>query len=180
MRRVIVSNLMSLDGYFEGPHHEIDWFSPDEEFFEYARQMLLSVDTILFGRATYEHMAAYWPHAPADAIEEKMNGLAKIVFSRTLGVANWNNSRLVRSDAGQEIAKLKQEPGRDMVILGSAKLASSLLEAALIDEYRVILKPIVLGAGHPLFRDIHNRVHLKLARSQTLGSGVIILYLHPA
>jgi dihydrofolate reductase len=89
MRKVIVSNLMSLDGFFEGPNHELDWFVVDEEFFEYARDMLRGVDTILFGRKTYQHMADYWPSAPAEEIADQMNNLPKIVFSRTLESAEW-------------------------------------------------------------------------------------------
>lgn len=179
MRKIIVSNLMSLDGFFEGPNHEIDWFLVDEEFLAYAREMLRSVNTLLFGRRTYEHMAAYWPSAPNDGNAEiagKMNNLPKIVFSRTLDAAEWNNSRLVRNDAATEIAQLKQTSGGDMVILGSAMLASSLLQTGLIDEYRVIVNPILLGRGNPLFPGIQARLKLKLAKSHTLGSGVVILY----
>ncbi len=175
MRRVLVSNLMSLDGFFEGANKELDWFSPDEEFFEYARGMLRSVDTILFGRSTYQHMAAYWPFAPAEEIADKMNGLPKVVFSNSLDTAVWSNTRLVRGDAAEEVAKLKRAAGGDMLILGSAALASSLLQAGLIDEYRVILAPILIGAGTP-FGHFQDRLKLKLSRAQTLGSGVVVLY----
>jgi dihydrofolate reductase len=154
MRKVIVSNLMSLDGFFEGPNHELDWFVVDEEFFAYARDMLRGVDTILFGRKTYQHMADYWPSAPAEEIADQMNNLPKIVFSRTLESAEWQNSTLVKNDAVAEISKLKQLPGKDMVILGSASLASFLLQRGLIDEYRVILNPVFLGSGSPLFQDV--------------------------
>jgi dihydrofolate reductase len=175
MRKVIVSNVMSLDGFFEGPSKKLDWFAPDEEFFEYARKLLRSVDTILFGRTTYEHMAGYWPNAPADEIADKMNHLPKVVFSRTLHAADWGNSRLVRGDAAEEVAKLKQMPGEDMVIFGSAILASSLLQAGLIDEYRIILSPVLIGAGNPLFQNTREKLQMKLSRTQTLGSGVVIL-----
>lgn len=170
---------MSLDGFFEGPNQELDWFLVDEEFFEYARNMLRSVDTILFGRRTYEHMAAYWPSAPADEIADKMNQLQKIVFSKSLPHAEWSNCRLVREDAAQEVAKLKQSSGKDMVILGSAALASSLLKAGLVDEYRVIVNPVLIGSGHPLFPDLKERVTLRLSRTQPFGSGVVILYYAP-
>lgn len=176
MRRVIVSNLASLDGFFEGPNKELDWFVLDEEFFEYARNLLRSVDTILFGRATYEHMASYWPSAPADEIAGKMNSLAKVVFSKTLQAVKWSNSWLVRGDAAAEVAKLKRLPGKDMVILGSASLASSLLQAGLIDEYRVVLNPVLIGGGNPLFRKIKERLKLRLSRAQPLGSGAVVLY----
>ena len=180
MRRLIVSNMMSLDGFFEGPNHEIDWFLVDEEFLAYARQMLYSVDTILFGRRTYEHMAAHWPSAPKDEIADKMNSLHKIVFSRTLGKADWNNSQLVKRNIANEVSALKQQPGKDMVVLGSAMLASFLLQEALIDEYRIILDPIILGRGNPLFTKIKQRVRLKLKDAKPLASGVVILYYEKA
>jgi dihydrofolate reductase len=180
MRKVIVSNLMSLDGFFEGPNHELDWFVVDQEFFEYARDMLRGVDTILFGRKTYQHMADYWPSAPADEIADQMNNLPKIVFSRTLESAEWQNSTLVKNDAVAEISKLKQLPGKDMVILGSASLASFLLQRGLIDEYRVILNPVLLGSGSPLFQDVKQRLRLKLSRTKLFGSGVVVLYYQSA
>lgn len=180
MRKVIVSNLMSLDGFFEGPNHELDWFVVDQEFFEYARDMLRGVDTILFGRKTYQHMADYWPSAPAEEIADQMNNLPKIVFSRTLESAEWQNSTLVKNDAVAEISKLKQLPGKDMVILGSASLASFLLQRGLIDEYRVILNPVLLGSGSPLFQDVKQRLRLKLSRTKLFGSGVVVLYYQSA
>jgi dihydrofolate reductase len=176
MRRLIVSNVMSLDGFFEDSNKKLDWFVVDEEFFDYAREMLRSVDTILFGRATYEHMAAYWPSAPPDEIAEKMNNLPKVVISRTLQQADWNNSMLVKGDLAEEIANLKQLPGKDIVIFGSAMLASSLLQMGLIDEYRIILTPVLIGDGHPLFRDIRQPIKLKLTKTRLLRSGVIVLY----
>jgi len=178
MRRLIVSNLMSLDGFFEGPNKEFNWFTPDEEFFNYAKEMLRSVDTILFGRTTYEHMANYWPSAPRDEIADAMNGLKKIVFSSTLEKAEWNNTALIRGDIAEEVAKLKTMPGKDIVILGSAMLASFLLEEGLIDEYRVIMAPLLLGAGNPLFKNIQQRIRLKLEETRLLRSGVIVLYYH--
>jgi dihydrofolate reductase len=176
MRNVIVSNLVSLDSFFEGPNHELDWFSIDEEFLDYSRGLLRSVDTILFGRVTYQYMASYWPSAPRDENADKMNSLHKIVFSRSLRTVEWSNSKLHVGDAVEEVARLKQMPGRDMVILGSALLASSLLQAGLIDEYRVVLNPVLLGAGVPLFRNIEQRIKLKLSRTQSFISGVVVLY----
>jgi dihydrofolate reductase len=180
MRKLIVSNLMSLDGFFEGPKNEIDWFVVNDEFLGYAREMLRTTDTILLGRRTYGHMAAHWPTAPKDEIADKMNSLRKVVFSRTLHKAEWNNSRLVQGDIAEEVAELKEELGRDMVILGSAMLASFLLQEGLIDEYRIILDPIILGRGNPLFRDIKHRVRLKLKDAKPLASGVVLLYYEKA
>jgi dihydrofolate reductase len=175
MRRLIVSNVMSLDGFFEDTEQKIDWFPRDEEFFAYARAMLRSVDTILFGRTTWLMMAAYWPSAPTDEIAEKMNGLAKIVFSSTLTAAEWNRTTLLREDPVREVSRLKQSAGGDMVVLGSGALASSLLAAGLVDEYRVIVDSVVLGNGTPLFQNIPVRIRLRLASVQRLASGVVIL-----
>ncbi|HTW49859.1 MAG TPA: dihydrofolate reductase family protein [Acidobacteriaceae bacterium] len=179
MRRVIVSNLMSIDGFFESVNREIDWFTVEEEFMGYAREMLASVDTILFGRATYEHMAAHWPKAPRDPIADKMNSLPKIVFSRTLPEAVWGPVKPVRGDAAAEVARLKSLPGMDMVVLGSAALASSLLSAGLIDEYRVIVNPIVLGQGNPLFQNLRKRIRMQLTGVRRFASGVVMLSYQP-
>jgi dihydrofolate reductase len=180
MRKLIVSNLVSLDGFFEGPNKELDWFVVDEEFLEYAKDLLRSVDTLLFGRATYQHMANDWPSAPADEIADPMNNLPKIVLSTTLQKVEWMNSRLVRNNFGEEISKLKQQPGKDMVILGSADLASYFLRLGLIDEYRIILNPVLIGSGSPLFKGMKERLKLKLAGMKSFGSGVVVLYYQPA
>ena len=175
MRRVIVSNVASLDGFFETLDKKLDWVVTDAEFFDYAKAMLRAADTLLFGRATYEHMANYWPTAPADEIAEKMNNLPKIVFSRTLQKVTWNNSRLARENPREEVSKLKIQSGRDIVVLGSATVASSLLLAGLVDEYRMILQPVLIGRGNPLFKDITERMQLKLIGARTFGSGVVLM-----
>jgi len=176
VRKLIVSNVMSLDGFFEGPNKKFDFFAPDEEFFDYAKGLLRTVDTILFGRTTYEHMAGYWPSAPRDEIADFMNNLPKVVVSRTLRKVEWNNSRLIQGDVTEEISKLKQAPGGNIAIFGSAMLASSLLQLGLIDEYRVILSPILLGGGSPMFTNMKQRIDLKLGKTKLLKSGVVVLY----
>jgi dihydrofolate reductase len=175
VRRVIVSNVASLDGFFETPDKKLDWVVTDAEFFDYAKGMLRAADTLLFGRATYEHMADYWPTAPTDEIADKMNNLEKIVFSRTLYEAAWNNSRLAEKNPQEEVSSLKKRPGKDIVVLGSASVASSLLQAGLVDEYRVILQPVLIGRGNPLFKDITERIQLKLILARAFGSGVVLL-----
>jgi dihydrofolate reductase len=174
VRKVIVSNVASLDGFFESRSKELDWVVTDAEFFDYAKGLLRTVDTLLFGRATYLHMANYWPTAPVDEIAEKMNNLPKIVFSKTLQKAEWNNSRLVASNIEAEVSRMKGQPGKDMVIFGSAMLASSLLQWGLVDEYRVILQPALLGSGSPLFRDITEKIRMKLISVRSFGSGVVL------
>jgi dihydrofolate reductase len=183
MRKVIISNLMSLDGFMAGPNGEIDWFVVDEEFDDYARELFDSVDTLLFGRVTYQLMAGFWP-TPAAATEdpfitEKMNSLAKVVFSTTLEKAEWENTRLVRENPAEEVSRLKRQPGGDMMIFGSGTLVSALAPLGLIDEYRIVVNPVVLGSGKPLFQDIEERIKLKLLRARTLRCGDVILYYRP-
>ncbi len=178
MRKIIVSNLVSLDGFFEGANKELDWFTVGPHFFEYAREQLNSVDTLLFGRLTYEHIAAYWPTSTGNdsVITDKMNNLPKIGFSKTLQAVEWNNSILVKENIEEEISSMKQMPGKDMVIFGSGELVSSFTRLGLIDEYRIIINPVVLGSGNLLFKGINVRRNLKLTETKILDSGTIILY----
>jgi dihydrofolate reductase len=187
MRKIIVSNLMSLDGYLEGPDRELDWFVVDDEFFAYAKSIADEIDAMLFGRVTYQMMADYWTSSAApeqnDAvIVRMMNETPKVVFSRTLDNASWgkwDNARLVKQDAATEVRRLKSQPGKNMVIFGSVGLISTLAPAGLIDEYRIILNPVILGRGRSMFRDIAARIKLKLLRTHTFKSGVVMLYYRP-
>jgi dihydrofolate reductase len=155
----------------------------DEEFNEYANDLLSKVDTLLFGRVTYQLMADYWPSPSATkddpGIANKMNNLSKIVFSKTLQKVEWNNSRLVKENIAEEISTMKQQPGKDMVIFGSGSIVSTSMQLGLIDEYRIIVNPVVLGKGKPLFKDINDKHNLKLLKTKVLGSGVVILYYKP-
>jgi dihydrofolate reductase len=172
--------LVSLDGYFEGPDGGIDWHRVDEEFNAFALEQLNSVDTLLFGRVTYQGMASYWPTVPAgDAIADKMNSIPKIVFSRTLEKADWNNTRLIKDNVAVEVTKLKQQPGRDMIIFGSSDLAAGFAEMGLIDEYRIMVSPVVLGGGKSLFKGVHHQLPLKLVKTRTFGNGNVLLSYHP-
>jgi len=175
VRKVIVSNVASLEGFFETPDKKLDWFVTDAEFFDYAKAMLRAADTLLFGRWTYELMANYWPTAPADEIADQMNNLPKLVFSRTLQKVGWNNSRLAESTPREEVSKLRKQSGKDVVVLGSATVASALLQAGLVDEYRVILQPVLIGRGNFLFKDITERMRLKLISARAFGSGAVLL-----
>ena len=184
MRKIIVSNLISIDGYFESLDHDLSWFVTGDEFFDYAVQQLSEADTLLFGRATYQQMAAYWPNAetPNEAlatIKEKMNSLEKIVFSKTLKKADWNNSRIIEEHIGDAITKLKQQPGKDILIFGSGTIVSELTQLKLIDEYRLIINPVILGNGNPLFKSLNERINLKLTDVVKLTSGSVVLYYKP-
>ena len=183
MRKIIVSNLVSLDGYFEGPNAELDWFTVDEEFNGYAEELLNSVDTILFGRKTYEMMASYWPTDEAKSddpiIAGKMNSLPKIVFSTTLDNVEWENSSLIKNNVNAEILKLKARPGKDIVIFGSGSIVSALTQSDLIDEYRILINPVILGGGKSHFSGNPDRKTLKLTDVKRFNSGLIALYYQP-
>ncbi len=171
--------LASLDGFFEGPNRELDWHNVGPDWNDQAFALFEEVDTMLFGRVTFEMMAAYWPTATDDPISVKMNGLPKIVFSRTLKSVDWENSRIVSQDAEGEVRKLKELPGKNMVIFGSSDLAVSLMRENLIDDFRIVVTPIVLGNGKPLFEGFNTRYKLKLLKSKTFQSGHVMLYYQP-
>ncbi len=189
MRKVFMFNLVTLDGFFEGPNRDISWHNVtsgsgmDEEFNGYAVDMLNSVDTLLFGRVTYELMASYWPTPDAmkndPIVAERMNSLPKIVFSRTLDKVEWNHTRLVKDNIEEEIKNMKKQPGKDMALLGSGSIMSRFAQRGLIDEYRIMVNPVVLGAGTPLFKGIKDRLHLKLLKTRTFRSGNVLLYYQP-
>src|SRR5256714_11826200 len=180
MRKVIMWNVVSLDGFFEGAKswdrgwHDSIW---GEELERISIDQLKSADMLLFGRATYEGMASYWPSAKGEVTEvaDLMNQIRKVVFSRTLEKASWNNTRLVKENAEEEVAKLKRQPGKDLFIFGSAKLSSTLIRHHLIDEYRLALAPIVLGSGTPLFKASSEMMKLKLVEARPLKSGGVLL-----
>ncbi len=183
MRKIIIHNMTTLDGFFEGPKREIDWHMVDAEFNVYSIDLLKSVDTLLFGRVTYELMASYWPTEAGlrddPIVAGYMNSLAKVVVSRTLDKVEWNNSRLIKDHAVEEITKLKQQPGKDIAIFGSSDLAVSLIPSGLIDDIRLFVNPLFLGAGKPLFQGLKERLNLKLVKTMTLKSGVVALFYEP-
>jgi dihydrofolate reductase len=184
MKKLLMSNLMTLDGYFEGPNRDISWHNVDAEFNEkHAIPMLNSVSTLIFGRVTYELMANYWPTPTAikddPIVAENMNSLPKIVFSRTLEKADWNNTRLVSENIEEEIINLKNQPGKDMIILGSGSIVSQFAQHGLIDEYQILLNPIILGTGTPLFKDIPEKLNLKLIKAKADRSGNVLLCYRP-
>lgn len=183
MRKLFAFNMVSLDGFFEGPNHDINWHLVDDEFNQFAIEQTSTLDTILFGRVTYELMASYWPTPVAQAddpiIADLMNRLPKIVFSKTLQKADWNNTRLIKNNIGEEITALKQQTGKDLAVFGSANLLSTLNQMGLIDEHRILVNPIVLGSGTPLFQGINDPLKLKLLKTRTFHSGNVLLYYQP-
>ncbi len=180
MRKLILFNMVTLDGFMAGPNGEIDWHNVDEEFNQFALAQLDEVGSLLFGRVTYAMMAGYWPTTEAiandTAVANKMNQLPKVVFSRTLDKAAWQNSQLVQGDAVEAVSLLKQQPGKDLFVFGSADLAAALIQNGLIDEFRVMVNPVVLGQGKPLFQGIQRPLKLKLVKTKTFQNGNVLLY----
>jgi len=178
MRNLIFQMLTSVDGYFEGPNGELDWHNVGLDWNTYVFELFEEVDTLLFGRRTYEMMAAYWPTETDDPIAEKMNSFPKIVFSNALKSADWANSRIA-SDAVAEVRKLLQQPGKSMVIFGSSDLAVSLMREGLIDDFRIVVSPIVLGNGKPLFHGFNERYKLNFLKTKNFQSGHVMIYYRP-
>jgi len=185
--RTLASFLMvSLDGYFEaGSPEDFDWHNVDDEFNDFAVEQLDASDCLLFGRVTYQGMAGYWP-TPA-AIEDdpqvasRMNKTSKIVISRTLDRPDpdWNNTRLIRANVRDEMSKLKEQPGKDLLVLGSSNLTASLMSMGLIDQLRIMVNPIVLGEGHSVLRTTNQRTRLKLLKHRMFRSGNVLLTYEP-
>jgi dihydrofolate reductase len=179
MRRLIMWNIITLDGYFEGDRnwdlsfHEKIW---GEELEELSIQQLHSADYLVFGRVTYEGMAAYWANEEGE-VADLMNNIPKLVFSKTLKSADWNNTTLISENASDEIRKLKVNGGKDLFVFGSANLSETFISNNLFDEYRIGIAPVILGSGRPLFRQGVSPKNLTLVSShQLLTGGVILKY----
>jgi dihydrofolate reductase len=183
MRKLVLFLHASLDGFVEGPEGAMDigWVAYDADLERHAKEILSTADTVLWGRGTYQMMHSYWPSVPSNpsASEHERNHAewiektAKIVFSTTLDTVDWNNSRLVKENIEEEINNLKQQPGNDMVILGSPRFAHHLMQLDLIDEYKITVSPVLIGKGLPLFQGIKEKINLKLIENKTFDSGAI-------
>jgi len=184
MGKLLAFNFVTLNGFYKGSQGDVSWHKDnDPEKTEYALEGLKSGATLVFGRVTYEMMAAFWPSPDAlkyaPAMAEGMNKAEKIVFSRTLKKADWNNTRIVSSNMAEEIKKLKQS-GKDMALMGSGSIITQLAEQGLIDEYQLMIDPVVIGQGTPVFNNIAHKLELELIRTKTFKSGVVILSYRPA
>jgi dihydrofolate reductase len=181
MGRVMYSMSVSLDGFVETPSRSLDWVLVDDELHSFFNDEAPSNSAFLYGRRMYELMSAYWPTAESDpsatAPMREFAGIwretPKIVFSRTLNAVDWN-SRLVRDDPIAEVARLRAEPGFEMSV-GGPTLASTLIANGLVDEYRLFVQPVVLGAGTRFFPPLADRIGLRLTETRTFGSGVVLL-----
>jgi len=187
MPKLSVFNHVSLDGYFVDQNGSMMWAkggNQDSEWNEFVAQNASGEGTLVFGRVTYELMNSYWPtplakqHDPA--VAERMNQLQKIVFSRTLNQASWNNTKLLKGDPAAEIRKMKKEPGRDMVILGSGRIVAQLAQERLIDEYQFVVNAVILGKGRTMFDGVTDKRDLKLTRSRAFHNGNVFLCYEPS
>jgi dihydrofolate reductase len=185
MRKVHVFDNVSLDGFFSDANSDMSWaHKRDEEWNAFASGNASGEAELLFGRVTYQMMAAFWPTPEAaqmlPAVAAGMNRSRKFVFSRTLDAVQWQNTTLLKGDLVAEVTRLKQQPGPDFVILGSGSLVSQLTEARLIDLYQIVLNPIVLGRGRTLFETVTTRLPLTLQKTQSFRNGNVVLWYEPA
>lgn len=184
MRKLFSFMVTTLDGYHVGPDGEFDWPNVDDEFHEFSIRQMNDIDTLVFGRTTYEHMAQFWPSPEAQKVDpvtaRRMNSVHKLVFSSTLTEATWENSELVTTDPVTKIEELKRRPGdADLALFGSSTFTASLLEAGVVDELRVMVNPVLLGRGVSLFSGLTDRVTLRLARTITFRNGNVLLCYTP-
>jgi dihydrofolate reductase len=184
VRRVSAFTFVTLNGYFQGINKDISWHKHGAEENTYAAGALKAGNILLFGRLTYEMMASYWPTPMAakndPVVAEGMNSAEKIVFSRTLSNVGWSNTRVVKEHIGTFLGKMKQSPGKDMTILGSGSIVTQFAELGLIDEFQIMLDPVVLGSGTPIFKNVKKRLDLTLTGTTSFPSGVVLLTYRPA
>ena len=186
MRKLAVFNNVTLDGYFAGVNGDFSWAHSgreDADFNAFIADNASGGGQLLLGRITYELMAGYWPTPDAikndPIVAEGMNNMRKFVFSRTLGKVSWSNTKLLKGDIASEIRKMKQGPGKDMAILGSGSIVSQLAPEGLIDEYQIVLNPVVLGRGRTMFDGLKEKLDLKLTETRTFGNGKVFLRYEP-
>jgi len=186
MRKVIVSEFISLDGVIEDPggaekFEHGGWTRPywNDEVGKFKSDELFASDALLLGRVTYQGFAAAWPsRKDKEGFADRMNSIAKYVVSRELKDPKWNNSKVIKGKVAEQVSKLKEQPGRNILIFGSAELVRSLMQHNLIDEYRLLVYPVVLGSGKRLFEDSIYAT-LKLVETKAFGSGIVLLRYVP-
>jgi dihydrofolate reductase len=186
MRKLIFSIPITMDGYIEGPHRELDWVIPDDELHDFYADLLTSADLILYGRVTYLLMLSYWPNAPTDPattagmlrFAAALNPMKKTVYSSTLKDPGWN-TQLVDSFNPDDIQKLKDQPGRPILLGGGASLAGQFMKHGLIDEYQLMVMPAVIGAGKSLFTGVDQPFKLNYQWSRSFASGAVVLCYQP-
>jgi dihydrofolate reductase len=176
MGKLYAFNMITLDGFFEGPDHDLSWHNFDEEVGNFANEQLGRTAMIIFGRITYEMMFAYWPHDTAEPTTARyMNTLSKLVYSRTMKSALWENSSNAASFDVEKIRKLKASLAGDIAIFGSANLLSTVMRSGVLDEYRLMVNPVILGRGVPLFQGIESPLKKELVSTRSFSNGNVLL-----
>lgn len=183
MRKLGVFNFITANGFYKGDQEDISWHRHGQEESEYAAEGAQSESVLLLGRKTYDMMASFWPTEAAlqqmPEVADGMNKSKKFVFSRTMTSASWVNTTVVNQDIVKFISNLKNSEGNDLMILGSGSIVSQLSEARLIDEYQLMVDPVALGSGTPLFQGLTNKLDFKLMNSKVFRSGVVLLVYKP-
>ncbi|MDB6113573.1 MAG: Dihydrofolate reductase [Lacunisphaera sp.] len=186
MRKLIVFNSVTLDGYFTDTQGDMSWahVNQDKEWTDFVSGNAQGDSAMVFGRVTYQMMAGWWPSPQAKqampVVADRMNSASKVVFSKTLDRADWNNTKLVKDDPAATVRKMKQESGPNLIIFGSGTIVAQLTEAGLIDEFQMIVVPVVLGKGRTLFDGVTRRPKLKLTKSRAFTNGNVFLCYQPA
>jgi len=185
MRKLLVFNSVTIEGYFTDKNGDMSWaHKQDPEWNDFVANNAKSGGELVFGRVTYDMMVSFWP-TPAAAqmfpdIAKGMNESPKVVFSRTMDKASWNNTRLFKGDLENKVRKLKSESGDGLVVMGSGQIVAQLAQAGLVDQYQIVLNPIVLGGGRTMFERVTNKLNLKLTDSRTFRNGNVVLTYEPA
>lgn len=186
MGQVLVFQQITLDGYFTGPNGDLSWAKqhpPDPKFMAWTAENARSGGVLLFGRVTYDMMVSFWPTPQAmqmmPDVAKQMNDLPKVVFSRSMKKAEWNNTRVVSGDIVAEIRRMKEEPGPGMVIMGSGSIVAQLATENVIDAYQLVIFPIVLGKGRTMFEGINRKLTMKLTGTRSFGNGVVVADYQP-
>ncbi len=186
MRKIVVFNLISLDGYFAGEDGNIDWHNVDSEFNDFAVEHTADFGTLIFGHTTYKMFEEFWPQAINDPklspedhkIGQIINDVEKIVFSKTLDKVTWKNVKLFHDIDPEEVKKWKEQDGKPMAIFGSGTIVQAFTKLGLIDEYRLMVNPIILGKGKPMFQNV-DQLKLTLLNTKVFGNGNILLTYEP-
>jgi dihydrofolate reductase len=184
MRKLTVFNFITLNGFYKGPDNDISWHRHGAEETEYSEGSLRSDNILLFGRITYEMMASWWPTPMAaeayPEVAKGMNNAEKIVFSTIIEDPKWNNTKVISEIIVEQIRELKKQPGKNMTILGSGSIVSQFARAGLIDEYQIMIDPVVLCSGTPIFNDMKQGMVLTLTNSKIFKSGTVLLSYKPS
>ncbi|MEJ6980424.1 dihydrofolate reductase family protein [Pedobacter sp. P351] len=184
MRKITSFQFITLNGYYKDINNGIAWHKHGREEGEYSAESLKSDNILLFGRTTYEMMASFWPTPAAyegfPVVAEGMNKAEKIVFSKTMQKASWNNSRIISGNITDKIKKIKQTNGKNMTLLGSGSILTQFADARLIDRYQIMIDPVAIGKGASLFEDMQKPLDLNLTDTRTFKSGAILLCYDPA